>query len=320
MEKIKRTTEGYVDLNGCRFGGTIRKAREVYIGDDKYYFKHDSINGFFPRSKVEYVEDSLANSTYIYLNELYISRMAKHFGINSVQYDLAKKGRTLGVLSKDYNADNEATAEIGDLLNVEFYRPRNDLKYVMCNFDNEVVDPKVIGQLQNLSLFDFATLQVDRNDTNVMITRNDSDKYNGVLALDHGYNGIAFEGRRNAKIVGRGVDSAKKFLDAYIDNRFQTTMGITKTHSTTEEYLEDVRTSPFICGKVIDSFLGKLDDFLVNGKMKDIHNELVERYNVAVDTRYEDEMCYAMEAMGEKLDKSYNKRKENNTLEYDVMC
>ena len=312
MGKLTRTPEGYILLDGYKFGERNRNAREVDIDGQNYFFKIDPLCKWFRKSKIQYQPNTLAESTYMYLNELYISRIAPYFNINSVKYDIAKRGKDIGVISKDFRENVEGETLINNVLNVPFYYPRNDLKYVMENIDNEKVTKNIVPDLQNLALFDFVTLQSDRNNTNVMLTKSKEDRYDNIITLDHGYTGLAMEGRRSKHAVSDSLDSAKTFLNVYMNDVYETTMGIEKTYSKTDDFLNEVSSSKYMPKSVVENFLKNLDGFLTKGIIKDIHSELVEEYNVPVDTRYEEILSYSMETMGKKLEDAYSSKKENN--------
>lgn len=311
LSNYKQDKNGFylLDKDAIRLGKPLyyhKGITPIMIGDDKFYFKRASLYGKKTAKALHKKgianNNTIAGADFFMLSEVYYSKLAKRFGINSVDYSLVSIDGKRGVISNDFAAMQDGkSGDLSEILGITTSYCRDDLRFLHKSGFFESCDERVLTSFEVLSMFDFATFQFDRNNGNVAIAKDGSNQFNKVIGLDYANNGVAFH-------IARPED---KFLFG-LDKKYRTTMGIDKTDSSVEKYLYDITHSQYIRPETIKYFLDTLDDSLVNNKVfTEIHNEIAEEYDIGKDkafSLFETRLRTAMEINGEKLERAFNER------------
>ena len=169
MVNFKRDNMGYIDLEAL---GCVYNKGTVTINGETFYYKDSGIGAY---------------------KELVIDELAKDFGLNCAEYDLASFSYRCGLISKDLNRGNDQFIPMSELLS-EFYhtsnyrtlRQYNNLDDIGVMLEQKFDYPtskRLIEQLNVLYIFDIIVGNSDRNCTNYGIQYHDGEL--NIMILDN---------------------------------------------------------------------------------------------------------------------------------------
>ena len=154
---IKRDKLGYITLENYDIEGLDSlDSKDIFsfiFNDNKYYFK-----------KVKSVKQSY--------NELIGYELAKDFGIDAIEYDLASFHGHIGFISKDFSNSNYHFLEEYLVNYYGDYKGRNNLYDISIMFMNILPDDKMntlLDDFRRLLMFDIIIANSDRHDRNIII-------------------------------------------------------------------------------------------------------------------------------------------------------
>ena len=315
LKRYKLDDKGYYNIDhGYKIWRRVgfHDVYPVTIGDKCFYFKGNSPYGKKNDFKAIFNGSrEFASGDFYQISEIFYSKLAQKFGIHSVDYTLAKVGKKRGVISNDF-ADMQSgeSADLETVLNdIGYMGTRNDLRYLHSVGLFDYCEGSVVDQFQVLSLFDYATNQVDRNSSNVALAKEQGKKYSKVIAFDYGVNDLSI-------FFNMSDDKFKQ----KVSRGLELSMGIEIPNSSSERYLFDVSNSRFIRSKNIAKFIKCLDKGLQNNNfISDIHHELVDEYAITEKEtldKFETRLSDVLNVNGEKLYKAYGERSINKQLEF----
>ncbi len=305
LKDLKRDKNGFVILDGFLTGREkLSLARDInpainFDIDGKSYFVKEE-GGFqarflptFLKVNKNHDKNNFVFGDYYIMNELYLSKLAKAMGITSVDYLPAKVKNNICVMSNDYNEMADDVKPLSSYLRNYKQMSLKQIRSLKVEWESNI-----IPDLEFLALFDFSTLQRDRNYTNVAIgIKGESKLPNTVLGFDYANSGIGLYGYSTAK------------FEKELDKAGFVTFGIDSFYQKGKDFLDNLSHSKNISNESISKFISKLDEVLVTGKLDAIHAEVKEESHMSeIGDTYKNLLHHTLCVMGEKIEGAYAER------------
>ncbi len=294
LEELQTDKDGYVILDKEEVWATKQdggiEVMEIFNFDDiEYYFKKLSIGSI--RGKYQRMEE---------MAEVVNGKLYPRFGLDSVQYRLARRKKDFGVISQDFKQKSPRAKTLYDYLKINKIKNYSMTLASLKRFDFIKNKPKdFLDKLDMVSLVHAGLGQEDGHFDNIAVYRK-SGLENFIL-FD---NSICVP--TSIKTVTNGIPD-----DYFVDVRF----GIDRQDTSFADYLRDLSKSPNISSNSIRKYLDNLQVVLTNGVLKSIQEEVVEENKILSSSetivhlnQYVDNLGDVMERNGEKFQKCYDMR------------
>jgi len=296
LKDLKRNKNGFIVMDDFLTGREkvllskgFNPCLKIDVDGRDYFIKEegDINSAFVPKFLKGKSREEFVYNDYFVLSELYLSKLAKVMGINSVDYLPAIVGNIVCVLSNDYNEIADDCKQLNHFLN---FRKNMNLKSI----HNLTVDwtSNIIPDLEFLALFDLATLQIDRNYTNLAVGKTDNSKIpNSVIAFDYANNGISLFGK-----------NPKKFEKVLAEGGTFVACGTEKFCEKSKIFLQNLTNTEYVSKDAKTRFLTTLDSVLTTGKIEEIHAEVKEESGMlTINDSFKNILTHTLEIMGDKI-------------------